>query len=121
MAEHAMYFADERAQRMYKIRTIVLKSLVYLFLTIFALFMVIPFVVMVVGSFIDAKSFDKFENTANFAYLGFANWSVSNYQTIFTYDSGRFPVFSLIHLSSLSDQQPSLLLQRSWQLSPLRD
>lgn len=95
MAEHAMYFADERAQRMFKIRTIVLKSLVYLFLTIFALFMVIPFVVMVVGSFIDAKSFDKFENTANFAYLGFANWSVSNYQTIFTYDSGRFPVFFL--------------------------
>ena len=95
MAEHAMYFADERAQRMFKIRTIVLKTLVYLFLTIFALFMVIPFVVMVLGSFIDAKSFDKFENTANFAYLGFANWTFGNYQTIFTYDSGRFPVFFL--------------------------
>ena len=95
MAEHAMYFADERAQRLFKIRTIILKTLVYLFLTIFALFMVIPFVVMVAGSFVDAKAFDKFENTANFAYLGFANWSVSNYQTIFTYDSGRFPVFFL--------------------------
>lgn len=95
MAEHAMYFADERAQRMYKIRTIVLKTLVYLFLSIFALFMVIPFVVMVAGSFVEAKAFDKFENTANFAYLGFANWSFGNYQTIFTYDSGRFPVFFL--------------------------
>lgn len=90
-----MYFADERAQRMYKIRTIVLKTLVYLFLSIFALFMVIPFIVMVAGSFVEAKAFDKFENTANFAYLGFANWSFGNYQTIFTYDSGRFPVFFL--------------------------
>jgi multiple sugar transport system permease protein len=57
--------------------------------------MVIPFVVMVAGSFVEAKAFDKFENTANFAYLGFANWSFGNYQTIFTYDSGRFPVFFL--------------------------
>ena len=95
MAEHAMYFADERAQRMYKIRTIILKTLVYLFLSIFALFMVIPFIVMVAGSFVDAKAFDKFENTANFAYLGFANWTFGNYQTIFTYDSSRFPVFFL--------------------------
>lgn len=95
MAEHALYFADERAQRMYKIRTIVLKTLVYLFLSLFALFLITPFVVMVVGSFVEAKAFDRFENTANFAYLGFSHWSGSNYEQIFTYDQGRFPVFFL--------------------------
>ena len=95
MAEHAMYFTDERAQRMYKIRTVVLKSLVYLFLTLFALFMLTPFVVMIIGSFVEAKAFEKFESTANFSYLGFANWTVDNYATVFTYGSNSFPTFFL--------------------------
>ena len=95
MAEHAMYFADERAQRMYKIRTIILKTLVYLFLTVFALFMLAPFVIMVVGSFVEAKAFDKFEKTANFANLGFANWTVDNYVQVFTYGQNSFPTFFL--------------------------
>lgn len=96
MAEHAMYFADERAQRMFKIRTIILKTLVYLFLTIFALFMLAPFVVMVVGSFVESNAFDKFEKTANFAQLGFANWSISNYSQIFQNSkAGSFPTYFL--------------------------
>lgn len=95
MAEHAMYFTDERAQRMYKVRTVVLKSLVYLFLTLFALFMLTPFVVMIIGSFVEAKAFEKFESTANFSYLGFANWTFDNYSTVFTYGSNSFPTFFL--------------------------
>ena len=95
MAEHAMYFTDERAQRMYKIRTIVLKTIVYLFLTLFALFMLAPFVIMVVGSFVDGKSFENFSKKADFASLGFQNWTFNNYVTIFTYGSNSFPVFFL--------------------------
>lgn len=98
MAEHAKYFTDERAQRMYMIRTIILKVLVYLFLSIFALFMIIPFVVMVVGSFIEPSAFFKFERSADFSCLGFANWTGDNYVTILQYNSpnvGTFPIFFL--------------------------
>ena len=106
MAEHALYFSDEHAQKMYKIRTTVLKTLVYIFLTIFALFMLAPFVIMVIGSFVDKESFKTFSDNADFSKLGFvvldegtgeyvANWSFSNYITIFTYGSNAFPVFFL--------------------------
>ena len=95
MAEHAMYFTDERAQRNYKIRVGILKGLVYVFLSIFALFMVIPFVIMVVGSFIEAKAFEGFADTAKFSYLGFSNWSFSNYQFIFSNGSSSFPTYFL--------------------------
>lgn len=106
MAEHALYFSDERAQRMYKIRTTVLKTLVYIFLTIFALFMLAPFVIMVIGSFINGENFKAFSDSADFSKLGFVvldsktdtwvqNWSFGNYVTIFTYGSNSFPVFFL--------------------------
>ena len=51
MAEHALYFADQGEARKYKIKQIVLKTLVYLFLTVFALFMLLPFVFMIITSF----------------------------------------------------------------------
>lgn len=95
MAEHALYFADERSQRLYKIRVIVLKVLVYLFLSLFALFMLAPFVIMVLGSFIEGKAFENFEDTANFAYLGFENWTVANYQHIMASGAESFPVYFL--------------------------
>lgn len=83
MAEHATYFTDERSQRIYKARLIISKTLVYLFLTIFALFMLAPFVLMIVGSLVDAESFGAFERTADFSQLGFQNWSFSNYVKVF--------------------------------------
>lgn len=83
MAEHAMYFADEKQRRIYKTRQIILKVLVYLFLTIFALFMVTPFILMIIGSFVKADSFNRFEQTANFAELGFGNWRFENFEAVF--------------------------------------
>ena len=82
MAEHAMYFTDERAQRMYKIRTGILKGLVYLFLSIFALFMLFPFVIMVLGSFIEQEHFSSFSALGKFEYL--SEWTFENYQIIMT-------------------------------------
>lgn len=83
MAEHVNYFADDKARRLYKAKTITLKVLVYLFLTIFALFMLAPFVLMIVGSFVRADEFLHFQDTANFAYLGFGNWDFSNFEQVF--------------------------------------
>ena len=83
MAEKALYFADDKSRRLYLAKTIILKTLVYLFLTIFALFLLAPFVLMIVGSFVNAKAFDVFKNTADFSQLGFANWGFSNYAEVF--------------------------------------
>lgn len=83
MAEHAMYFANDSELRKYKIKNVILKVLLYLFLTIFALFMLLPFVFMIAGSFIDADAFEKFTLYADFSKLGFDNWTFENYVKIF--------------------------------------
>lgn len=83
MAEHASYFADEKSRRLYMIRQGILKGLVYLFLTVFALFMLAPFVLMVVGSFVNAQNFYQFSMNANFKELGFSNWGFSNFKEVF--------------------------------------
>ena len=83
MAEHATYFADEKSRRAYLAKQIVLKVLVYLFLTIFALFLLAPFVLMVVGSFVNAENFYQFSLKADFSELGFQNWGFNNYKQIF--------------------------------------
>ena len=49
MAEHAMYFTDDKARRVYLAKKIISKVFVYLFLSIFALFMLAPFIMMVAG------------------------------------------------------------------------
>lgn len=84
MAEHAMYFTDDKARKIYMTKTIIKKVLVYLFLTIFALFLLAPFVMMVVGSFINYGSFKLFSSTGNFSYLGFnsTNWGFENYKEV---------------------------------------
>lgn len=85
MAEHAQYFTDEKSRRIYMARQIIIKIFVYLFLTIFALFMVTPFIFMIAGSFINDASFTKFAEFGNPEYLGFGNgnWGFSNYQRVF--------------------------------------
>ena len=83
MAEHVTYFADEKSRKAYLTKTIIKKVLVYLFLTIFALFLIAPFIIMVVGSFVNTESFAKFSNTADFRQLGFQNWGFSNYTSVF--------------------------------------
>lgn len=83
MAEHAVYFANEAQLRKYKIKNVVLKVLLYLFITIFALFILLPFIFMIVASLIDAASFERFKASANFSELGFSNWTFNNYALIF--------------------------------------
>ena len=97
MAEHAMYFADDKARRIFMAKKIISRVFVYLFLTIFALFMVAPFVLMVAGSFINYDSFHEFSNKADFQYLAFSgnNWGIENYKIIFDMSSYNFPVYFL--------------------------
>ncbi len=83
MAEHAMYFADAGELRRFKARQIIIKVLLYLFLTIFALFMLLPFIFMIMASLIDASAFERFTLYAEFDKLGFANWTFKNYELIF--------------------------------------
>ena len=97
MSEHAMYFADDKARRVYMTKKIISRVFVYLFLTIFALFMLAPFVLMVAGSFINYESFHEFSNKADFSYLSFTgnNWGIENYKVIFDMSSYNFPVYFL--------------------------
>ena len=84
MAEHATYFADEGARRAYMTKRIISKVLIYLFLSIFALFLLTPFVIMIIGSFVNAESFYQFSSQADISYLSFANWGISNYKVVFS-------------------------------------
>ena len=79
-----LYFADEGALRRYKAKKIIVSILLYTFVTLFALFMLLPFVFMLIGSLTDAKSFDEFTKTANFELIGFNKWSFSNFEAIFS-------------------------------------
>ncbi len=96
MAEHATYFADEKARRIYLTKKILGKVFCYLFLTLFALFLLAPFVLMVAGSFINYESFHHFTLEGKFEYLGFGgnNWGVDNYKEIFSI-STDFPTYFL--------------------------
>ncbi len=78
----AQYFADENARRNYLIRKIVGKVFLYLFITLFALFILTPFIFMVWGSFVDKEAFKTFTSTGDFAKLG--EVSVNNYADIFS-------------------------------------
>ena len=78
-----MYFKDDSELRRFRARLITKKVFVYLFLTLFALFMLLPFIFMIVASFIQPDSFNKFALEADFSQLGFQNWSFENYSRIF--------------------------------------
>ena len=85
MAEHAAYFADEKARKIYMTKKIVSRVIVYAFLTLFALFLLAPFILMIVGSFVRADKFEAFTTSTNpdFSLLGFANWRFDNYIEVF--------------------------------------
>ena len=65
------YFANKSELTKYRVKNIVIKTLLYVFLTIFALFMLTPFLFMVIGSFIEGAAFEKFTLYADFSQLGF--------------------------------------------------
>ena len=96
MAEHATYFADDKARRIYMTKKILGKVFSYLFLTLFALFLLAPFVLMIAGSFVNYTSFHNFTVEGKFEYLGFGgnNWGIDNYKEIFSM-SNNFPTYFL--------------------------
>ena len=95
MAEHAMYFTDEKSRKIYLTKQIISKVFVYLFLTIFALFMVAPFITMVAGSFVDNEAFYNFSVSGKFSDLN--KWDLENYKAIFSMNNDKynFPVYFL--------------------------
>ena len=82
MAE--LYFADEGALRRYKAKRLASRIFLYFFITFFALFMLLPFVFMLVGSLTDADSFELFKGSADFKYIGFDKWNFKNFEAIFS-------------------------------------
>lgn len=78
-----MYFADDKARRAYMTRKILSNVFVYLFLSIFALFLLAPFVLMIVGCLVNADNFERFKDTAELRELGFANWGFTNFKAVF--------------------------------------
>lgn len=94
MAE--LYFTDEKQLKNYQARKVISGILLYTFITIFALFMLAPFIFMIIASFIDAESFNMFATTGDFSYLGYENWTINNYQEI----------FATSYLDSLGNPQP---------------
>ena len=83
MAAHEVYFASDKARRAYIARKVVSNVFVYLFLSLFAIFLVIPFILMITGSFVGAEHFENFSYYADFKELGFANWGFSNFKEVF--------------------------------------
>ncbi len=79
-----IYFADEGALRRYKAKRIISRVFLYFFITFFALFMLLPFVFMLVGSLTDADSFELFKSSADFRYIGFDKWNFTNFEQIFS-------------------------------------
>ena len=115
MAEHATYFADEKSRKLYLAKQIVLKGLVYLFLTIFALFLLAPFVLMIVGSFVNAENFYQFSVDADFKQLGFQNWGFSNFKEVFndTYID-NFGKVAALELQLRTNSRLKALFQSGW-------
>ena len=97
MAQSENYFASPEKMRLYKARAIGGKVLVYAFLGLLGLFMVVPFVFMLITSFRDKTAYDidVMNKTFNLIpawwneHTNASNYTLDNYITIFTY---RHPV-----------------------------
>ena len=93
MAASDNYFASPAKMRIYKAREIGSKTLTYVFLSLLGIFMLVPFVYMIITSFRDADAYDL--DTMNKVFnlipswwnseLGKANYTLDNYITVFTY------------------------------------
>lgn len=97
MAEHAQYFIDDKSRRIYKAKQIVRNVLIYAFLTLFALFLVAPFILMIWGSFVKESSFQDFTTLGHFEALfdfGFENFDRVFHTTLGS-GTGTFAVFFL--------------------------
>lgn len=111
MAEAERYFATPEQMRRYKIAVVVRHVLTYGFLTLLGLFIVIPFVFMIITSFRnpDAYNYDNINSIFSLipgpynegAHV--ANYTLDNYIAIFTYRSasGKSINFGHYYLNTL--------------------
>ena len=112
MAVSETYFASPAKMRMYKAREIGGKVLVYAFLGLLGLFMLIPFVFMIITSFRNADAYDL--DVANRVFnlipswwnedLKASNYTLDNYITVFSYRnpvSGERIHFAYYYLNTI--------------------
>ncbi len=111
MAAHETYFATTKQLRIYKAKQILHNVLVYGFLTLVGIFIVIPFLYMIIASFRNPTAFDQ--EDAFHMFVLFPNWwndsllqpnyTLDNYITVFTYRgaSGHSINFGLYYANTL--------------------
>ncbi len=105
------YFATPQQMRRYKARVITGHVLSYVFLSLVGLFIVTPFIFMIVTSFRnpDAYNYDNINSVFNLVPswwnegIDGPNYTLNNYAAIFTYKSatGRTINFALYYLNTL--------------------
>lgn len=92
---HELYFATPQQMRRYKASHAITQTLVYIFLSIIGLFILIPFVFMVITSVRDPAAYDYDTINSIFHVIppkvnegtGGANYSLYNFNAVFTYKS----------------------------------
>ncbi len=92
---HEMYFATPAQMRRYKASKTISQILVYLFLSIIGLFILVPFIFMVITSFRDPSNYDYDTINSIFHIIppatheinGTANYTLHNFISVFTYRS----------------------------------
>jgi multiple sugar transport system permease protein len=109
--ESDMYFATPAQMRAYKARTITRTVLLYLFLSLLGLFILVPFVFMIITSFRDPDAYDRDTALRVFnlipswwnSYFNKSNYTLSNFVTVFTYRNaaGESINFGLYYLNTI--------------------
>ena len=80
MAEHEVYFASEAQMRRYKAQKIITQVLLYGFLTIMGLFIVIPFLYMIITSFKSTDAYNLESQKGQLVlWLNSSNFSFEQY------------------------------------------
>ena len=100
MIERDMYFADEKARKRYQITNIITKILLYTFLTIMAIFMLIPFYWMINTS-LKSRAIMLEENSRGMPYFFAPNPTLDNFKIILIGSSGRSSEFLQYFLNTL--------------------
>lgn len=103
--EAEQYFATPEQMRRYKAAGIIRNALTYVFLSLIGLFIVIPFIFMIVTSFRnpDAYNYDNINSVFNLLpswwhdKLDAPNYTLNNYITIFTYKSATGKTINFAH------------------------
>lgn len=83
MAEHEQYFIDEKAKKRFKAQQIISKTITYLFLTLFAIIILLPFFYMVITSFKKPDTYLQEVNTKTLnLFPSFSQMTIDNFKYI---------------------------------------